>query len=269
MAGIIFCLCQSPSVQSEVRTNFDVKVHIGDASEVHQEDASEHYRQGVNAMGAGNIAQAGRHANRAFKLDARPEHAILLARVFTAKDMKADALRVFNRALHAAKSASDSQHGPRSEAYCALHNNAGILLAEMGDAERGAEQLRKAVSCAEDKSFGHGMRLNLALGEMQRKQWGTCVEQAQMVATQQVGAAMKQAAHVARAVCLFRNGAAHDKIVAETNKAVKALPSKDSAKSTCASIEEKLAKEFAGKKMKAGKARSAALSYEPSFWYMQ
>jgi tetratricopeptide (TPR) repeat protein len=261
--------CQNPNVQSEVRTNFDVKVRISDTSEVRQEDASEHYHEGVAAMKAGDAAKAARHANRAFKLDPKPEHAILLARIFTDKSLRADALRVLNRALDAA---AKDQQGPRGEAYCAMHNNAGILLSEMKSADRAVEYLRKAVSCADGRDFGHGMRLNLASAEMQRGQWETCAEQAQMVAAQstgQVGAAMQQAAYVVRAVCLFRSGAAHAEVVTETRKAVQALPSKESARSTCKSLELKLAQEFAGKKVRAGKARKAVLPYEPVFWYMQ
>jgi len=270
--AITACMCQTSCVQSEVRTNFDVQVRIADASEAHQQnkqDASEHFQQGVAAIKAGNTALAARHANRAFKLDQRPEHAILLARVFTDKDLKADALRVLNKALDAAKTSAGNQQGPRSEAHCALHNNAGILLAEMGNAEHAVGQLRKAVSCADGRAFGHGMRLNLANAELKVGQWVNCAEQAKMVAAQQVPAAMQQAAHVSRAMCLFRNGATHGEVVAETRKAVKALPSKESAKSVCVNLEAQSAREFAAKRARAGKARPAVIPYEPRFWSMQ
>lgn len=267
---ITFCMCQKSCIQSEVRTNFDVKVRFGDAPEAHQKDASEHFRAGLAAMQAEKTAEATKHANRAFKLDPKPEHAILLARVFAAKELKADALRVLNKAMEfSAKSSAGGQKETLSEAHCALHNNAGILLAEMGNAEHAVEQLRKAVSCADGRAFGHGLRLNLANAEMQHGQWSKCAEEAKLVAAQQVGADMQQAAHVSRAVCLFRNGAAYADIVTETRKAVKALPSKDSAKSICANLEAESVREFAAKRVRLGKARPTAISYKPRFWYMQ
>jgi len=268
VVGITFCLGQSPSVQSEVRTNFDVKVRISDSSETRLEDASEHYHEGVAAMKTGDAVKASRHANRAFKLDPKPEHAILLAKVFADKGLRADALRVLNRALSVD---AGKQQKPLSEAHCAMLNNAGILLSEMENADHAVEHLRKAVSCADGRDFVHGMRLNLASAEMQRGQWDTCAEQARMVAAQnakQVGAAMQQAAHVVRAVCLFRNGVSHDEIVTETRKAVQALPAKESVRSVCASLQAQSAREFAGKKVRAGKARNAVLPYEPVFWNM-
>jgi hypothetical protein len=195
-----------------------------------------------------------------------------LARVFTDKGLRADALRVLNRALDVARRSDDGQQGPLGEAHCALHNNAGILLAEMKHSDRAVEYLRKAVSCADGRDFGHALRVNLASAEMQRGQWDACAQHAQMVTVQsalQVGAAMQQAAHISRAVCLFHKGVSHKEVVAETHKAVKALPSKDSAKSICAQLEAQSAREFAGKKVRAGKDRSAVLPYEPVFWYMQ
>lgn len=63
--------------------------------------ASELYKQAVAAHEAGDNTVALRMAHRAFKLDSRLEHSMLLGKVFIAKGLHAEAAKVFARNLDA------------------------------------------------------------------------------------------------------------------------------------------------------------------------